>query len=82
VTYILRSPDTIITVAVMPVMLMLLFVFGGAIQTGTGDCVNYLLPGILLIAVASGSGSGNHWRMQWVILCRYHLQAATARLSF
>src|SRR5688572_23483899 len=54
--HILRSPDTIITVAIMPIMFMLLFVyvFGGAIQTGTDNYVNYLLPGILLIAIASG----------------------------
>lgn len=54
--HILRSPDTIITVAIMPVMFMLLFVyvFGGAIQSGTDNYVNYLLPGILLIAIASG----------------------------
>ncbi len=54
--HILRSPDTIITVAIMPIMFMLLFVyvFGGAIQAGTDNYVNYLLPGILLIAIASG----------------------------
>lgn len=54
--HIMRSPDTIITVAIMPIMMMLLFVyvFGGAISTGTENYVNYLLPGILLIAVASG----------------------------
>jgi ABC-2 type transport system permease protein len=54
--HILRSPDTIITVAIMPIAFMLLFVyvFGGAISTGTDNYVNYLLPGILLIAVASG----------------------------
>src|SRR5689334_3735658 len=54
--HILRSPDTIITVTIMPIMFMLLFVyvFGGAIQTGTDNYVNYLLPGILLIAIASG----------------------------
>ena len=54
--HILRSPDTIITVTITPVMIMLLFVyvFGGAIQTGTEKYVNYLLPGILLIAIASG----------------------------
>ena len=52
--HIQRSPDTIITVAIMPIMLMLLFVyvFGGAINTGTDNYVNYLLPGILLIAIA------------------------------
>jgi ABC-2 type transport system permease protein len=54
--HIQRSPDTIITVAIMPIAFMLLFVyvFGGAIHVGTGNYVNYLLPGILLIAVASG----------------------------
>lgn len=51
-----RSIDTIITVTIMPVMFMLLFVyvFGGAIETGTDNYVNYLLPGILLMAISSG----------------------------
>ncbi len=55
-SHILRSPDTIITTAVTPIAMMLLFVFvfGGAIQTGTDNYVNYLLPGILLITIASG----------------------------
>ena len=54
--HIARSLDTIITTAVMPIAFMLLFVyvFGGAIQTGSGKYVNYLLPGILLITIASG----------------------------
>src|SRR5947208_6311418 len=54
--HIFRSMDTILTVTIMPIMFMLLFVyvFGGAIQTGTDNYVNYLLPGILLIAIASG----------------------------
>ena len=54
--HIQRSPDTIITVAIVPIFLMLLFVyvFGGAIRGGTGNYVNYMLPGILLIAIASG----------------------------
>lgn len=53
---IMRSPDTIITVVITPIMMMLLFVyvFGGAIETGTDNYVNYLLPGILLITIASG----------------------------
>jgi ABC-2 type transport system permease protein len=55
-THITRSPDTIITTAVTPIALMLMFVyvFGGAIETGTDDYVNYLLPGILLITIGSG----------------------------
>ncbi|MFC8797683.1 ABC transporter permease [Promicromonospora sp. NPDC057138] len=55
-THIMRSMDTIITTAVTPIALMLMFVyvFGGAIDTGTDDYVNYLLPGILLITIGSG----------------------------
>lgn len=54
--HISRSMDTIITVCITPIALMLLFVYvlGGAIQTGTDNYVNYLLPGILLITIASG----------------------------
>ncbi len=54
--HIVRSIDTIITVTIMPISFMLLFVyvFGGAIQSGTANYVNYQLPGILLIAIASG----------------------------
>ncbi|WP_442600519.1 ABC transporter permease [Paenibacillus sp. KN14-4R] len=54
--HISRSMDTIITVTIMPIAMMLLFVYvlGGAIQTGTDNYVNYLLPGILLMAIASG----------------------------
>jgi ABC-2 type transport system permease protein len=56
--HILRSPDTIITTAVTPIALMLLFVyvFGGAINTGVeqGSYIDYMLPGILLITIASG----------------------------
>jgi len=54
--HIFRSMDTIITVCLTPIAMMLLFVYvlGGAIQTGTGNYVNYLLPGILLMAIASG----------------------------
>lgn len=54
--HITRSMDTIITVCLTPIAMMLLFVYvlGGAIQTGTDNYVNYLLPGILLMAIASG----------------------------
>ena len=54
--HIARSLDTIITTTVMPITFMLLFVyvFGGAIRTGSQAYVNYLLPGILLITIASG----------------------------
>ncbi|MFE0149014.1 ABC transporter permease [Nonomuraea sp. NPDC059007] len=54
--HITRSPDTIVTTAIMPIAMMLMFVyvFGGAIKTGSDSYVNYMLPGILLITVASG----------------------------
>jgi len=54
--HVTRSLDTIITTAIMPVAIMLLFVyvFGGAIDTGSESYVDYMLPGILLITIASG----------------------------
>src|SRR5207342_1778772 len=54
--HVTRSVDTIITTAIMPIAIMLLFVyvFGGAIDTGTDSYVDYMLPGILLITIASG----------------------------
>lgn len=60
--HVLRSPDTIVTTAVTPVAMLLLFVyvFGGAIDVGAdtgttgGSYVDYLLPGILLVTIASG----------------------------
>lgn len=54
--HVLRSPDTIITTAITPVAMLLMFVyvFGGSIDTGGVDYVDYLLPGILVITVSSG----------------------------
>ena len=54
--HVTRSPDTIITTAVTPVAIMLMFVyvFGGAIDTGSDRYIDYMLPGVLLITVASG----------------------------
>lgn len=58
--HVTRSPDTIITTAVMPIAIMLLFVYvlGGAVNTGqdagSGEYIDYVLPGILLITVAMG----------------------------
>jgi ABC-2 type transport system permease protein len=54
--HVTRSLDTIITTTIMPIAFMLLFVyvFGGAIKSGPGSYVNYLMPGILLITIASG----------------------------
>jgi ABC-2 type transport system permease protein len=55
--HIIRSPDTIITAMIQPVALMLVFVFvfGGAIKASLPDGVNYVafqLPGILVMATA------------------------------
>jgi ABC-2 type transport system permease protein len=54
--HITRSLDTIITTTIMPIAFMLLFVyvFGGAISSGSDSYVTYLLPGILLITIATG----------------------------
>lgn len=54
--HITRSMDTIITTTIMPIGFLLLFVyvFGGAIHAGTDSYVSYLLPGILVITIASG----------------------------
>ncbi|MFV0556330.1 MAG: ABC transporter permease [Lactovum sp.] len=58
--HITRSADTIITTLMMPVLFMLLFVyvFGASIgQSISMDIsyINYLLPGILIMAVAMGT---------------------------
>jgi len=51
-----RSIDTLITVVAMPIMMMLLFVyvFGGAMNTGSIDYINFVVPGIILFTIASG----------------------------
>lgn len=53
-----RSVDTIITVVLMPIAMLLLFVyvFGGALgsQTGTIAYVDYITPGVVIMTVASG----------------------------
>lgn len=56
--HILRSLDTIITVTLTPIAMMLLFVYvlGGVMKNGmtTGEYVAYMLPGIFVMAIASG----------------------------
>lgn len=58
IRHIFRSMDTIMTVTISPVAIMLLFVFvlGGAIRIGTDNYINYLLPGVLLMTIANGIG--------------------------
>jgi ABC-2 type transport system permease protein len=56
--HIVRSPDTIITVVLMPIALLLMFiyVFGGALahQTGSISYVDFITPGIIVMTVISG----------------------------
>lgn len=55
--HIVRSLDTIITVVIMPIAIMLMFVYilGGAIgQQTQGEYVNYITPGIIIVTVLSG----------------------------
>jgi ABC-2 type transport system permease protein len=53
-----RKLDAMITAVVLPIILMLLFVylFGGAIQTG-GDYVTYVVPGVLLLCAGFGAST-------------------------
>jgi ABC-2 type transport system permease protein len=57
-----RSIDAVITALMLPIMLMLLFVyvFGGAMSgrgTGSGGYVSYLVPGVLLLCAGFGAAS-------------------------
>lgn len=54
--HVTRSVETIITTAIVPVgiMLMFVYVFGGAISARSGAYVNYVLPGILVMTIAYG----------------------------
>ncbi|MDF9825788.1 ABC-2 type transport system permease protein [Breznakia sp. PF5-3] len=56
IRYSTRSIDTVITVIVMPIMILLAFVYilGGAMETGTTSYVNYIVPGVLLYCITSG----------------------------
>jgi ABC-2 type transport system permease protein len=53
-----RSIDALLTAVMLPVMILLLFVyvFGGAIRTG-GDYVDYVVPGIILLCAGFGSAT-------------------------
>ena len=54
--HIVRSPDTIITVLAMPlaIMLMMVYVFGTMINTGSGEYIDFIVPGIVIMTVCSG----------------------------
>ncbi|WP_042147193.1 ABC transporter permease [Paucisalibacillus sp. EB02] len=54
--HLFRNPETIFLSVGLPITLMLLFVyvFGGAIQTGTAY-INYVVPGVIITCVGYGS---------------------------
>jgi ABC-2 type transport system permease protein len=54
----MRNVDSLITALALPVLLMLMFVylFGGAIHTGT-HYVDYVVPGVLLVCVGFGAST-------------------------
>ena len=51
-----RQPDLLIAYTIQPVMFVLLFVyvFGGAIDSGPFDYVDFLIPGIIVQSIAFG----------------------------
>ena len=53
-----RSPDALLTALLLPVMLMVVFVylFGGAVDIGT-SYVNYVVPGVLLLCAVTGAAT-------------------------
>jgi ABC-2 type transport system permease protein len=52
-----RNMESLIMAVALPIMLMLIFVylFGGAIQTGT-TYVTYIVPGVILLCASFGAG--------------------------
>jgi ABC-2 type transport system permease protein len=54
----MRNPESLITALALPVILMLMFVylFGGAIHTGT-TYVDFVVPGVLLVCAGFGAAT-------------------------
>jgi ABC-2 type transport system permease protein len=54
----MRNVDALLTSLLLPIMLMLVFVylFGGAIETGT-EYVTYVVPGVILLCAGFGSAT-------------------------
>ncbi|MGO9957475.1 MAG: ABC transporter permease [Solirubrobacteraceae bacterium] len=55
----LRNLESLITALVLPVILMLMFVylFGGAIRTGSAHYIDFVVPGVLLVCAGFGATS-------------------------
>src|SRR5271169_4108355 len=53
-----RSPEALLTALLLPVMLMVVFVylFGGAVDIGT-RYVDYVVPGVLLLCAVTGAAT-------------------------
>jgi ABC-2 type transport system permease protein len=53
-----RDPEAFFTALMLPIVLMLLFVyvFGGALRTG-GTYVNYVVPGLIVLCAGFGAGT-------------------------
>jgi ABC-2 type transport system permease protein len=53
-----RDPEAFFTALMLPIVLMLLFVyvFGGALRTG-GAYVNYVVPGLIVLCAGFGAGT-------------------------
>ena len=53
-----RDPEAFFTALMLPIVLMLLFVyvFGGALNTG-GKYVNYVVPGLIVLCAGFGAGT-------------------------
>ena len=54
----LRDPEAFFTALMLPIVLMLLFVyvFGGALSTG-GKYVDYVVPGLIVLCAGFGAGT-------------------------
>ncbi|WP_194819784.1 ABC transporter permease [Nocardia sp. XZ_19_385] len=54
----LRSPDSMIVTIALPILILLMFVyvFGGAIDVGPGAYIDYVVPGIILLCAGFGAG--------------------------
>ncbi|KAA2262679.1 ABC transporter permease [Solihabitans fulvus] len=52
----LRNPVAVFNAIIMPVVMMLMFVyvFGDAFNVGSGDYINYATPGMLMMAIGYG----------------------------
>jgi ABC-2 type transport system permease protein len=52
-----RNVEAVLTSLMLPILLMLLFVylFGGAIETGTAKYVTYVVPGLLILCAGYGA---------------------------